>query len=161
MTVFISHRQADSDLARIIADYLHKRGIPYYLDVLDSNIISSDITTKMIQMLNKCTHLLAVLSHNTEGSWWVPFEIGGATKINRRIASYSYDRIQLPDYLQQWPNMYSLPHLDAFIMAYKADQETASLESYTGRLDSDLGLSRIGAYQFHNNLKAALSMQNY
>ena len=102
MTVFISHRQADSDLARIIADYLHKRGIPYYLDVLDSNIISSDITTKMIQMLNKCTHLLAVLSHNTEGSWWVPFEIGGATLINRRIASYSYDRIQLPDYLQQW-----------------------------------------------------------
>ena len=61
----------------------------------------------------------------------------------------------------KWPNMYSLPHLDAFIMAYKADQETASLESYTGRLDSDLGLSRIGAYQFHNNLKAALSMQNY
>lgn len=91
MPVFISYRHLDREKAVEIANKLRANDINYYLDVIDEESKSTDdITSVITKNIKKSTHLLAVISPNTNGSWWVPFEIGEATISNRRICSYAY-----------------------------------------------------------------------
>ena len=125
MPVFISHRKSDADLARGVFNYLESKSVQAYLDELDENLQnSSNITAVILTRLSQCSHLLAIVTQNTNGSWWVPWEIGVATKSDTRIASITrqLDRNTLPAYLKLWPLLgYTVPDLDKFIELYKAD----------------------------------------
>lgn len=81
--VFISHRQADDQQARRIAFLAHQEGFNYWLDVLDPSLTGlppeSDarIVAAIIEMaLLNSTHVIAVMTGNTKGSEWVPYEYG-------------------------------------------------------------------------------------
>ncbi|MGR5151221.1 toll/interleukin-1 receptor domain-containing protein [Photobacterium swingsii] len=153
MPVFISHRHSDTQQALQISRFLKENGIESYLDVLDAESQqTNDITTVITKNIAKCTHLIAVMSEDTARSWWVPFEIGEATIIDRRIASYRIGYSKLPEYLEQWPQMTSPLHLQSFVRAYKEDtRQTASARIFESRGSSSGEKSRADA--FHRDLK--------
>ena len=156
MSVFISYKHLDRDLAMRINYRLKLDGIKTYLDVLDNESQSTEnITAVITKNIAECTHLIAVVSHETASSWWVPFEIGEATISAKRIASYRSGYSQLPEYLDMWPKMDSMQHLSLFIAAYKSEikvaMESRSIFESKGSVGTD------SANDFHRSLKTKIS----
>ena len=88
MNVFISHKREDLALAKACGLHLLRLKISRYLDDDDQSLASvEDITAHFLAKIAHASHLLAVISPKTKGSWWVPFEIGAASAINKRICS--------------------------------------------------------------------------
>lgn len=87
--VFISHRRADTVLAKQAARAARQAGCEYWLDVEDPNLTwltdntaldlgtrAGAIASSIEMALLNCTHVLAVITPNTAGSLWVPYEYG-------------------------------------------------------------------------------------
>ena len=107
--VFISHKSCDKRIAEYIAKYIRSTlRMNVYLDkwdVLLQNATYSkddnDIVKCIHKGLNVSTHLLCLLSEETENSWWVPYEIGYANKSRLSIATVKLANvIEVPSYLK-------------------------------------------------------------
>jgi hypothetical protein len=171
--VFISYRAKDREVALKIVRKFREHNIEFYLDIIDEESINStsNITEVITKNIKRCTHLIAIISPNTKGSWWVPFEIGEASIINRRICSFAYNtngysltksnmyiyKSFLPEYLHKWPILLNEKDVDNFILQYKQDNQNNVLLDSINR-DSNLfgALTKKGADDFHNKLKAML-----
>lgn len=116
--VFISHRQADVKEAREAAQVARQFGFSVWLDVLDPVLMGrsglpdslSDeqhamvvAATIEIALLNS-SHVLAIITPNTVGSQWVPYEYGRVKA--RQVTSdqaacliSSGASVKLPEYL--------------------------------------------------------------
>lgn len=157
MPVFISHRRADTATAINVDNRLKKHGIRTCLDVLDPALQNAqNVTQQILAGLKPCTHLLAIVSGETVGSWWVPFEIGVATNADKRIASFCVSVVRLPDYLQVWPVLTRDDQLDIFAEHYLNDRwilETAHkmTEAQTTQIQT--------AADFHRLLKRDLGQE--
>jgi len=156
MTVFISYRHTDRPQAMTIDARLKLANISTYLDVLDSeSLTTDDITGVITRNITECTHLIAVVSQQTALSWWVPFEIGEATISDRRICTFKTGDSELPLYLDKWPTMTRNADIELFIEAYKLEmtsQRGISLESMAGN-ESMRSTNRKNAEHFHAELK--------
>ena len=113
--LFISHRQADATQALQIASIAHALNFEFWLDVLDPTLANSTatpldderkglLTAIYIEMaLLNCTHLIAVMTANTSGSMWVPYEFGrvkGDSLFDSQVASRLHiSHVGLPEYL--------------------------------------------------------------
>lgn len=129
MPVFISHRTADDSTARAIYYRLAEHhGIRCYIDDVDAHLQRSnekELTHRLVQKINECTNLLAIMTRNTTGSWWVPFEVGVARQAPRAITSYAtVPDSGLPEYLLEWPRLRGNDAIDTFARLYKAQQRT-------------------------------------
>lgn len=122
MPVFLSHRRTDSPAAVAIDRKLKQHGIRTYLDVLDPDLdTAQNITVQILKNLEPCTHLMAVISSTTAGSWWVPFEIGLATRGEKRISSFRTAAVALPEYLKVWPVLTTEADVEKFAYRYLKD----------------------------------------
>jgi hypothetical protein len=86
--VFVSYRHCDRPYALRIAWLANQAGFNFWLDVLDSALTalgSSGLTgqaaavatARIIEMgLLNSSHVVAVMTNNTTGSMWVPYEYG-------------------------------------------------------------------------------------
>ena len=156
MTVFISYRHSDRDVAVRINSQLINAGINTYMDVFDSESQSTqNITAVITRNIADSTHLIAVISGETAKSWWVPFEIGEATISASRIASFRTGYTSLPEYLEMWPQMNNISHLSLFIDEYKKEQRVALNRSHI--FDSKSSTGKDSAADFHRNLKGRIS----
>src|SRR5581483_10615215 len=105
--VFISHQFADSATAAQVADELKSLEIDVWLDTEDTasktavaNGDPEELAEAVEWGLTNCTHLLAVISPRTKGSWWVPFEVGSARGRQRPLAFFiRMDVTELPAWL--------------------------------------------------------------
>ena len=116
--VFVSHRRSDEAQARRVAFLACQEGFDYWLDVVDPNLsgvtgvtISSEeqkaaAVAAIIEMaLLNSTHVVAVMTANTRGSEWVPYEYGRVKApqlpISLQAACWADPRIgwDLPGYL--------------------------------------------------------------
>lgn len=125
MPVFISHSTPDDALARTVYGQLDRRGITCYLDDLDRAAGAARgtpaITSLILQRLESCTHLLAVVTNNTVRSWWVPFEIGVARRSPRVISTYANLGVSpLPEFLREWPVLTGPSAVDEFAELYRS-----------------------------------------
>jgi hypothetical protein len=126
MKVFISHKDVDSATAQRIGQVLERYSISYYLDVLN-NLTELDgkrLTHNIRQELNKCSHMITVLSENTKQSWWVPFEIGMAAQKDVPVVNFLVEGIALPSYLEYWPRLKNISELDKFVSAIRLTDST-------------------------------------
>lgn len=151
MPVFISHRTADDNVAQRIAQRLVRvHNILCYVDDFDPFTKKpGGITELVLDRIGRCTHLLALITDNTIGSWWVPFEIGVARQSDRRIASYDSSTKSLPEYLQEWPIVSGEGAIDKFAELYRQDASAKSLLTSQWRPANSPD-------QFHRGLKLAL-----
>lgn len=156
--IFISHKKEDSDLAANIAYIMAANHIEYYLDVLDPNITSDgqQLTDHLRGNLNKCTHLLVVLSEKTKLSWWVPFEIGLATEKEYPISTYmkSLNYREFPDYLRSWPVLKNNIDLTEYIRV--VSRTTTSIINESLIINKSFTSMKY-ADAFHKVLKSELS----
>lgn len=116
--VFISHRLADKPVARGVARYFEFLGLHYYFDeedavlqkaVKEGHSDARAIVESIDDGLAHSTHLLGVLSTQTMGSWWVPYEIGSSRARSSGIAFLVLPSItskMLPEYTQICPNLW-------------------------------------------------------
>lgn len=91
--VFVSHQFADLAFAIQVANELKALDIDIWLDAEDvasKEAVASNDQRKLAEAvewgLTNCTHLLALISLNTKGSWWVPFEVGSARGRSKPLA---------------------------------------------------------------------------
>lgn len=107
--VFISHRQLDSQRALDFANYLTANGIEYWLDLCDSRLVNAQNLTPIaianiieIALIN-CTHVVAIMTKNSKGSLWIPYEYGRikdpSSYIGNVCAYYDIPKTELPEYM--------------------------------------------------------------
>ena len=104
MKIFISHQKSDSANAESLARRLQTfHNLDTYLDVIDSRLARAgeELGEYLRRQLGACSHLLAVVSSSTKGSWWVPWEIGVASEKDYPLATYAIPPCSLPDYLEK------------------------------------------------------------
>ncbi len=118
--LFVSHRKADVTPALRIAYLACLQGFDYWLDVLDPTINSlpgagagnptsqqqaSAIAAVIEMALLNSTHVMAVMTSNTKGSFWVPYEYGRVkepTPVTVQAACWLHSALiatGLPEYL--------------------------------------------------------------
>jgi hypothetical protein len=159
MPVFLSHRTADDSLAQTVAHRLiFTHQIECYLDDVDKQAnkpgAKDGITSLIVRRVNECTNLLALVTPNTQGSWWVPFEVGVARQAPRAISTYtSVAANQLPEYLTEWPVLRGENGIDKFAYYYKL-QQAAIRTVLKDKTASASALSAIDT--FHKQLRTAL-----
>jgi hypothetical protein len=112
-------------LARGVYAQLDRRGISCYLDDLDRAAGAARgtpaITGLILERLERCTHLLAVVTNNTLRSWWVPFEVGVARRAPRVISTYTNLGLSpLPEFLREWPVLTGPSAVDEFAQMYRS-----------------------------------------
>jgi len=103
--VFISHKSEDKPMARAVAEALTEMGVDIYFDEEDELLTAAArrgdaeaLVTCIEDGLDKCTHLLGLVTSNSLGSksWWIPYEIGGATGRQKEcvhLVEVSLDRV--------------------------------------------------------------------
>lgn len=97
--------------------------------------------------------MMAVISNFTQGSWWVPFEIGVASEADRRITSYRLRYAELPQFLSKWPILKDQYDLAKFVQKYKEDALVSIHEGQAYRAE----MAKVQtADQFHRELKRDL-----
>lgn len=157
--IFISHQQQDSTTAIAVEKHLKTRyGIECYLDVIDTNLTrGEEIADYVRKELDKCSHLLVVVSKATKGSWWVPWEIGVATEKDYPMASFG-SQVELPEFLLMWPYLQDLNDLDRYaetVQQTYVSRKVGGLEHYTSEsAAAAVGVS--GTKQFYKNLRSKL-----
>lgn len=157
MTIFLSHKQEDTDAAKRIHKILIDKGIPCYLDVLDPATKTQDITDLILRRLGQCTYLMAILSSKSKESWWIPFEIGAASMDGHKISTYKIDSVTPPEYLEKWPILYNEKHLEKYASLYKTDS-TISLEASTSRTLNESKEIIKRADNFHADMKRFINL---
>ncbi|HNQ78125.1 MAG TPA: toll/interleukin-1 receptor domain-containing protein [Acidobacteriota bacterium] len=121
--VFISHRSDDKAMARAVSRSIRQMGIDVYFDEYDhdlQNASAADDHKKIVECIERgletCTHLLGVITHKTFDSWWVPYEIGGASGRKRSCAHLVQGSVtQLPSYVRISPLLISIPDLERWL----------------------------------------------
>ena len=108
--VFISHQHADRTLASEVGNRLRELEVDIWLDAEDTATLQAVESGDKRQLadaiewgLTNCTHLLALISPKTQGSWWVPYEIGSARGRSKELAFFVHKDVgELPAYLTFW-----------------------------------------------------------
>lgn len=153
--VFISHKKEDAEQAAAISAHLASRGLQVYLDIIDTKLEMSgpDLADYIRSQLDQCTQLLAVISAQTQASWWVPWEIGVATEKERFLASFVSGGAAVPEYLLKWPYLRTRADLDTYAQESKRAELLVEDRIQKGYRPS---ARATGFRAFHTSLKAAL-----
>lgn len=119
MSVFIGYRHADYAQALRVRKHLRRAGIEAWMDVMDFESLSAlHVTETLTAHVGRCTHLMLLTSSAGARRWWVPFAIGAATALDRRLCFYRVGEEALPEYLDHWPILSRPQQLDFLIEAY-------------------------------------------
>ena len=127
--IFISHRTSDKKLATAVANLLENLSVHYWFDIYDEDtqraaalgLVGDQALVHAIERgIQHSTQVLGLLSANTRGSWWVPYEIGFSRSLNRPISFLVLSDIRsmndLPEYVRLAANYWSVDELVRWIM---------------------------------------------
>lgn len=159
MKVFISHQQADSYLAGRISYHLKfNHQIDCYLDLVDPNASQAgdELGEHLRNEMGQCTQLMAVVSANTKGSWWVPWEIGVATEKDFPIATFSGDNTALPEYLKKWPYLKTDQDLNSYAIASKAAKQQYNLKKRSPYTFDSANAQHSSTQEFYRTIRSKL-----
>lgn len=130
--VFISHRLMDKPLARAVAAVLQAEGLHYWFDENDADarraadlgMAGDQVLVHSIERgIKHCSQMLGLLSAQTRGSWWVPYEIGFSSS-QGAVPSYlvleSIRKMdELPGYARLAANYWSVDELVRWAVSLK------------------------------------------
>jgi hypothetical protein len=106
MSISVCHKRQDSMLAYECFNHLQAQAVDCHLDELHDSITDAeDLTSHFLGRVKKCSHLVVVVTESTGGNWWVPFAIGAASALEKRICAAATDSVQRPDFLTKWPRL--------------------------------------------------------
>ena len=131
--VFISHRNADKPLATAVATLFDKIGLHYWFDRDDEDLrraaklglAGDQVLVHAIERgIKHSSRVLGLLSANTRGSWWVPYEIAASRGSARSISFLVLESIRtmesLPEYVRLAANYWSVDELVRWAASLRA-----------------------------------------
>lgn len=106
--VFVSHRAVDSAVSRTVNGMILAAGFDTYFDEDDVALQQATgqgdvpgVVGRVEQALRVATHLFGIISNATQGSWWVPYEIGAARLSGKRTAHLLLEEVEeLPEFIK-------------------------------------------------------------
>ena len=101
---FVSYQHSDQDTALELASYLDRLGKHVFIDVHDDALSpgDQDLDYALLTAVTSADTMLIVVSDHTQGSWWVPWEIGVSTPLGKPKALFKPTASKpLPTYLQK------------------------------------------------------------
>jgi hypothetical protein len=97
--VFISYSNVDEGFAKQLTHILDGIGIEYFLDSKDIKV-SDSISDKVRKGLSACSAVVVIISPASLKSQWVPYEIGHATALGKKIIPLlTHPSLEVPTYL--------------------------------------------------------------
>ncbi len=124
--VFVSHKSEDEIIAKKVATEIAQCGLTAYLDIWDPNVDGDgpELVDYIHSVIECCKSLIAVVSHNTAHSWWVPLEIGIAITKDLPLGTflvleYPYTKRDFPSYLWKWPVLKDMNDLENWCIERK------------------------------------------
>jgi len=100
--VFISYSWEDSNVVNALAKALDHVRVPYFLDKKDIEW-GDELPSKISDGLADSSYLLVVLSPASLKSQWVPYEIGQAIALRKRVLPFlTHPSIEIPSFLRQF-----------------------------------------------------------
>ena len=84
--VFLSYQHADQGTALELAADLDRRGRCVFIDVYDDTLLpgNRDLDDALMTAITNADTMVIIISDETQGSWWVPWEIGVSTPSRSR-----------------------------------------------------------------------------
>lgn len=156
MKIFISHQKLDTDLAIRISQRLKAyHAINSYVDAIDLYVgrRPEELADYIRRELGKCTQLIAVISHATAQSQWVPWEIGVATEKDFPLATFSGGNAVPPEFIRKWPYLRTDDDLDAYARTSKKAATYVSVNK--GALSESVARAR-STRDFYVELRSSL-----
>lgn len=99
--VFISYSSVDDGMAKQLTAALDEIGIQYFFDRKDVEW-GDDVVRKITDGLSESAALIVIISPASLKSQWVPFEIGHATGLGKKILPFlTHPSLDVPAYLQR------------------------------------------------------------
>ena len=108
--VFLSYQHNDQTTALALAKDLSDSNWDVYMDVHDDSLFPGDthVDEALVEAIANAATMLIVVSDNTQGSWWVPWEIGVSTPSGKPRALYRPTAHRpLPNYLEKLERLQS------------------------------------------------------
>ncbi len=102
--VFVSYQHSDQATALGLAKELSDSEWDVFIDVHDDSLFPGDnhVDEALVEAIGNAATMLIVVSDNTQGSWWVPWEIGVSTPSGKPRALYKPTAHRaLPTYLDK------------------------------------------------------------
>ena len=102
--VFLSYQHADRFTALDLAKDLDRLGRRVFIDVHDDTLVpgEGDLDDALVTAITKSDTMIVVVSDETQGSWWVPWEIGVSTPFRKPKAMYKPQTYKpLPVFLEK------------------------------------------------------------
>ena len=118
--VFLSHRRGDKAVTEAVADVLAEVGVHYWFDRDDEDVrraaalgMVGDVALVhgIERGVRHSTRVLGLISAQTSGSWWVPFEIGVGRTAGVPVSFLilpSVPSAPLPEYVRLAANYWSV-----------------------------------------------------
>lgn len=113
--VFLSYSSQDRESAVRVADALAESGVECFLDQRDLTV-GDPFVERLMAELENCMAVVLLISEEALSSQWVPFEVGYAMALGKRILPFISEGSAagaLPQYLQRF-------HCTSDLMAVKA-----------------------------------------
>lgn len=98
--IFFSYSHADSSKANSIVKKLKKNRYSVFRDV-ESIKFGDEIEESVKVGLENCDFLVVLLTKNSINSHWVPYEIGQARALNKKILPIVFGEITPPEYIKK------------------------------------------------------------
>ena len=119
--VFLSYRHTDKATAWDLAYALHRLGRRVFIDVHDNTLLpgQEDLDDALVTAIDNARTMIIIVSHKTQGSWWVPWEIGVSTPFGKPRAMYKPQTYgQLPKYLEKLKRLQSSTEANSWVTTF-------------------------------------------
>jgi len=115
--VFISYSSVDDKLAEELAKALDEINVGYFFDRKDVEW-GDDVTDRITHGLAGCSALIVIVSPASLKSQWVPFEIGHASALGKKILPFlTHPSLDVPGYLQKFHHKTRLADVKEYLKA--------------------------------------------
>ena len=118
--VFLSYGHTDKATAWALAQYLDLRDIRVFIDVHDNTLVpgQGDLDDALMTAIDNSNTMIIVVSDKTQGSWWVPWEVGVSTPSSIPKALYKPKAHRpLPDYLEKLKRLWNSAQAESWVTA--------------------------------------------
>ena len=113
--IFISYARVDSAHADQIAAILDRLSLPFFRDVKDIEW-GKDVDNEVTIGLTDCSAVLVVISPGSLKSQWVPYELGFARGLRKRILPFlTSPALDPPGYLGKLHYFSDIPAVESFL----------------------------------------------
>ena len=119
--VFLSYRHTDKATAWDLAYDLDRRGRRVFIDVHDNTLVpgQEDLDDALVTAIDNARTMIIIISDETQGSWWVPWEIGVSTPFGKPRAMYKPKTYgPLPAYLEKLKRLQNSTEANSWVTAF-------------------------------------------